>query len=259
MYLSHRPGVVALWSVLQAALLQRGVQAVPTALDWPHDVHAHWLMPELLLSQACGYPFIDDLAGKVQLVGCFAYDAPGCTGIQCQSLLVARQAHAQLGLEDFRGMRAAFNVNNSQSGYNAFRALVAPLAVGGRFFASALQTGSHAASVQAVREGRADLASIDCVSYAGLLRYTPQALDGLHIVGRTQAYPGLPLITSGTTSPADLQALQSALQALLSDAAAAPALASLGIVGFERADADMYQRCVAMREAAMGLGYPTLA
>jgi len=259
MYLANRPAVTALWDLLRQSLADAGLQHMPEALTWPDDYHAHWLKPDLLISQTCGYPFTDDLAGKVQLLGAFAYDAPHCSGIACRSVLIARAEHGHWGLQDFRGLRAAFNAPNSQSGYNAFRAKVAPLAANGQFFASALETGGHGASVAAVREGRADLASIDCVTYATLARYTPQATQGLCIVATTEAYPGLPLVTAKGTSAAEIAFMQSALRALMDSAAAQPILQALNIVGFEVPAPDVYQRCVDMRESAQALGYPLLA
>jgi ABC-type phosphate/phosphonate transport system substrate-binding protein len=259
MYLANRPAVAALWELLCEALAAGGLVDLPDTLTWPDDLHAHWLDPTLLLSQSCGYPYTDDLAGKVQLLGAFAYDAPQCSGIVCRSVLVARAEHGHLPLEGFRGLRAAFNVANSQSGYNAFRALVAPLAAGGRFFASALETGGHSASVAAVREGRADLAAIDCVTYAALARYTPRATDGLCIVATTEAYPGLPLVTAITTPKAEVLHMQNALRALTSSPQAASTLQALGIVGFEVPEPVVYQRCVDMRTSAHALGYPLLA
>jgi len=259
MYLANRPAVEALWEWLGQSLADSGLQRLPSTLTWPQDLHSHWLESDLLLSQTCGYPFTDDLAGKVQLLGTFVYDAPHCQGIECRSVLVARAEHGHLGLAGFRSLRAAFNVANSQSGYNAFRALVAPLARQGRFFAETLETGAHSASVDAVREARADIAAIDCVTYAGMQRYTPQATEGLCIVATTETYPGLPLITSMGTTAAEIAALQTALQLLLASAGAASTLRALGITGFETPAPRVYQRCVEMRESAQAWGYPRLA
>lgn len=259
MYLANKEAVSALWVLLRQRLDRAGLMHLAQELTWPQDYHAHWRETDLLLSQSCGYPFTDDLAGKVQLVGCFAYAAPQCDGIQCASVLVARQEHAPLKAEEFRGMRAAFNAPNSQSGYNAFRAWAAPLALGGRFFSSAMETGGHSASVLAVRTGRADLASIDCVTYAELGRYTPQATEGLDIVGTTPTYPGLPLITSNATSAADIAILRTAIRDLLASEEAGPTLQALAIVGFETPDPAIYQRCVEMCHFAKALGYSTLA
>ena len=258
MYLAHRPALEALWELLRQALAANGMGRLPADLTWPDNYHAHWLAPALLLSQTCGYPLTHGLAGQVQLVGCFAYGAPQCEGIFCRSVLVARSAHAHLALEGFRGLRVAFNAPDSQSGFNALRAMVAPLARGGRFFASALQTGGHSASVAAVRAGQADVAAIDCVTYAALQRYTPQAAQGLCVIGTTEAYPGLPLVTALATSAAEVALLQQALRAVVADPQAANTLEALGITGFETPDLGVYQRCVEMRESAEALGYSNL-
>jgi len=259
MYLANRNAVATLWDLLRQNLAEAGLQRLPQALRWPPDYPAHWLDPNLLISQTCGYPFTDDLAGKVQLLGAFAYDAPQCSGIACRSVLVARTEHGHLGLEGFHGLRAAFNAPNSQSGYNAFRALVAPLATQGRFFASAVETGGHSESVDAVREGRADLAAIDCVTYAALARYTPLATQGLRIIATTEDYPGLPLITAQGTSKTEIALMQSSLRSLMNSAQATPVLQALNILGFEVPEPGVYQRCVDMRETAQALGYPLLA
>ena len=149
MYLSKRQALLSLWDLLQTRLLHAGFDDLPETLDWPQDYPAHWRDPQLLLSQTCGYPLTHALAGAVQLVGVFRYDAPGCDGIFCSSQLVARTEYASRSLADFRGLRVAFNSDDSQSGYNALRAAVAPMAQRGRFFAEALSTGGHAASMAA--------------------------------------------------------------------------------------------------------------
>ena len=259
MYLSNRQAVQSVWELLAHRLAHAGIQDLPRALDWPQDYLAHWREPRLLLSQTCGYPLTHALAGAVQLIGLFTYSVPGSAGILCRSHLVARQEHAAYALADFRGLRAAFNSDDSQSGYNALRAAVAPLALQGRFFADVVETGSHAASLAAVQHRRADLAAIDCVTYAGLGRDMPQALAGLCIIGQTQPYPGLPLVTGRDTSASELLAVQTALAALVRDAAAAPALHALGIKGFETLPLARYQVCVDMRLHAAALGYPELA
>ena len=259
MYLSKRQAVLSLWEVLRTRLLQAGCGGMPRTLDWPEDLLAHWRDPQLLLGQTCGYPLTHALAGAVQLVGVFSYNAPGCYGIFCRSQLVARTEDAGRPLADFRGLRVAFNSDDSQSGYNALRAAVAPLAQDGRFFAEALATGGHAASMAAVQQGRADIAAIDCVTLDGLRRNMPQALDGLCTIGQTPAYPGLPLITGQSTSAAELRALQAVLAALVRDPAAADALAALGIVGFQTLPLDTYQVCIDMRLQAQALGYAELA
>jgi ABC-type phosphate/phosphonate transport system substrate-binding protein len=259
MYLGAPDAVQTLWTVLRQALVVAGEQPMPDSVIWPQDLHAHWLAQDLLLSQTCGYPLTHALQGQVQLLGCFRYAVPGCEGMDCRSVLIARDEHVHLKLEDFRERRVAFNSLDSQSGYNALRAGVAPLAQGGAFFASALETGSHRKSVDAVREGRADLAAIDCVTWALLQIYDAPATHGLCAIGHSAAYPGLPLITSLRTPPRQVQALRDGLHGLVSTPAAANALAQLRISGFETPHLAVYQRCIDMEREAMAQGYRVLA
>ena len=259
MYLGAPDAVQTLWTVLRQALAAAGEQPLPDSVAWPQDLHAHWLSPDLLLSQTCGYPLTHALQGKVQLLGCFRYAVPACEGMDCRSVLIARDEHAHLKLEDFRDQRAAFNSVDSQSGYNALRAGVAPLAQGGAFFASAVETGSHRGSVDAVREGRADLAAIDCVTWALLQKHDANATQGLCVIGHSEPYPGLPLITSLNAPLGQIQALRNGLRGLVGTPAAGTALAQLLISGFETPDLAVYQRCVDMERGAIDRGYPHLA
>ena len=259
MYLGAPDAVQTLWTVLHQALTLEGLQRLPDAVAWPQELHAHWLSPDLLLSQTCGYPLTHALQGQVQLVGCFRYAAPGCEGIDCRSVLIARDEHAHLKLDSFRHLRVAFNSADSQSGYNALRAMVAPLAQGGAFFVQALETGSHRGSVDAVREGRADLAAIDCVTWALLQKNTPQVTQGLQVVGFSAPYPGLPLVSASGTKAPTLAALQSALRAVVHKPTARASLDTLLITGFEIPALSVYQRCLAMEQEAFALGYPVLA
>lgn len=259
MYLGAPDAVQTLWTVLREALVLKGLQQLPEAISWPQDLHAHWRAPDLLLSQTCGYPLTHALQGQVQLLGCFRYAAPGCEGIYCRSVLIARKESAHLALEDFRNQRVAFNSTDSQSGYNALRALLAPLAQQGRFFSQALATGGHRLSVDAVREGRADLAAIDCVTWALLQMHDAAATEGLCAIGHSAPYPGLPLITSLHTPPEQVQALRHGLRGLVIAPAAAQALGQLLIEGFETPDLAVYQSCMEMERSAMASGYPQLA
>ena len=49
------------------------------------------------------------------------------------------------------------------------------------------------------------------VSLAGFNRHRPDITAGTRVLGETAAYPGLPLITSSTTTPATMAALREAL------------------------------------------------
>ena len=254
MYSAQRAAVVALWDGLAGQLRAARVAGVPHLLTWPDDLALHWTSPKLLLSQACGYPLVTVLDGRVQLVGAFHYDAPGCEGVFNRSQLVVRASDPARTLEDLRGLRVAINGTDSQSGYNALRALVLPLARQGRFFGTTHVTGAHQHSVMAVRDGLADVAAIDCVSLAGFQKYQPDICAGIRVLGQTAAYPGLPLITSIATAPATVAALRAAL----AWATQAPSMArvrdALFIRAFEPLQRADYQVCRDMRSKADAAG-----
>ena len=254
MYHVHRPAVAAMWDGLASHLRAAGVAGVAAALDWPDDMEAHWLAPDLLLSQTCGFPLVTSLEGRVQLVGGFHYDAPGCDGVRNRSQIVVRASDPAQTLEALRGRRVAINGTNSQSGYNSLRALVLPLARAGRFFGSTHVTGAHHLSLIAVRDGLADVAAIDCVSLAGFKRHRPDITAGTRVLCETAAYPGLPLITSSTTTPATLAALRNALAWMTQAPSMAQVRDDLFIRAFEALPIARYQVCRDMRDTATASG-----
>lgn len=258
MYLHSIEPVEKLWRRLAVGLANTAGSAVPPQLVWPTDYVGHWLAPNLLLSQACGFPLVTELAGKVRVVGAFRYRVAGCDGVYCRSALIARASDAANTLADFRGRSVAFNSVKSQSGYNSLRALVAPLAVGGKFFAHRLETGTHGKSVEAVRDGRADIASVDCVSLAGLHKVSPHITQGIRVIAYSHPYPGLPLITSLHTSEASLAALRAALSDAMLDPDLRTVLPDLFIDGFEPVELPAYQMCTDMRDRALALDCPAL-
>ncbi|HET8727404.1 MAG TPA: PhnD/SsuA/transferrin family substrate-binding protein, partial [Alphaproteobacteria bacterium] len=155
-----REATDAWWHGLAAALRREGLQGVPAALTRSPDPATDWTDLDLLLSQACGYPLVHDFADRLQPVATPRYAVPGCEGaLYCSRIVVGRASPAER-LEDLRGRVCAVNGWDSQSGWNALAAAAASLAPDGRFFAGALVTGSHAASLAAVAEGRAAVAAI---------------------------------------------------------------------------------------------------
>ncbi len=258
MYASPGNAVQDFAQALRAELRQRlpatWAERVPQTLEWPTDYLAHWLSPALLLSQSCGYPLTHALQGKVQLLGTFVYAVPGAEGIHCRSQIIRRREDTRDTLPAFRGSTVAYNGRDSQSGYNALRALIAPLAEQGRFFSDALETGAHLQSIRAVLDGRADIAAIDAVTWALALEAEPQWAHALTAWTDTAPYPGLPLITS-THTPAEVVAhLQNALHTVATAAPYAATRAPLHIAGFVKTTPEDYAVCRAMEKQAAALG-----
>jgi ABC-type phosphate/phosphonate transport system substrate-binding protein len=239
-----------------AAHLERHGSAIAAELLQPDDLAAHWREPDLLLSQTCGYPLLS-LPSQVRVVATPAYAAPGCDGAFYRSALVVRHDHPAAGLAALRDGVCAINSRDSNSGMNLLRAAIAPLANRTRFFRHVLETGSHAASLDAVATGRADLAAIDCVTFALLQQHRPALTSMIRILGWTETAPGLPLITAGSVALRDR--LREALAAVASDPAFEPIRRALLIDRFVVLPDDAYRSIQASEDQAIAAGYPILA
>jgi ABC-type phosphate/phosphonate transport system substrate-binding protein len=245
----------AVWAAMAERLRAEGIDA-PGELARGVELEAMWRDPGLILGQTCGYPYWRGLRDVVRVVATPVYAFEGCEGPRHCSFLVGRRDDPRAELADFRGARAAINARDSNTGMNLFRAAVAPLAGGHPFFAEVVAGGAHARSLEAVASGAADVAAIDCVSFALLARERPELVGSVKILARTPESPGLPLITSPAT---DLPALRRALFATLEDPALKADLAVLGWVGAEILDFSVYARVAELEQAAIALGYPELA
>ncbi len=249
----------AWWQGLARAFRTEGVDDVPDSLDRgsPHD--HRWYRSDLLFSQTCGYPLTHALAGKVRLVATPAYDAEGCAGSYYCSSIVVRADDPARGLADLRGARCAFNSTDSQSGYSALRAVVAPLSRDGEFFGSAVETGSHGASLAMVAKGDADICAVDCVSLALLRRHRASALSDLRELCRSPSAPGLPYVTRGSASDELVRRLQTGLRRALADRELTPVRKQLLIAGADELPAAAYQQILTLEAAALRQGYPLVA
>jgi len=232
-----------------------GFIEVPYGLDRAGDYKAQWTEPDLLFAQTCGYPLVSFLKGQVRYVATPTYGAPHCLGHRYCSLLLVRADDPARALPDLRGRRAAINRPYSQSGYNALRHAVAPLARGGRFFGEVIETGGHGASAAAVRESRADVAAMDAVTHALLARQRPDDLAGLRVIGRTATAPNLPFITRGAASDEEVERLRLALAETFADRALAEARDALLLTGVTVLPEGSYDVILGMEAAAEAQGY----
>ncbi|ESY32365.1 MULTISPECIES: PhnD/SsuA/transferrin family substrate-binding protein [unclassified Mesorhizobium] len=186
------------------------------------DHHQLWLHPALLFAQTCWGPMELGLNKHVQVVGQPSYDAyEGGQGELYSSALVMRTGEgsevrspadgkALLPLDLMRGKRFTYNSLDSMSGIIA---LARDLQAAGEsldIFSSRSESGGHRGSIVAVAEGKADIAAIDCESWALAQRFEPAA-NAVKVVGWTARRKGLPYITARTTPEKTLKALREAL------------------------------------------------
>ena len=190
--------VDALWAAIYWGLRDAGIDA-PEGVWRPDRPEDLWTHPDLLIGEMCGYQIVNELRGRVDVLGVLDRGVDGCEPGDYRSVLVCRDDDPAVGLEDFRDRTVAVNGHRSQSGYGALVHEVAPLAVDGRFFDSEVTTGSHRGSMRAVADGRADVAAIDEVSWRLGLDHEP-VVDRLRVVAWTEPTPGVPLVTSWTNA-----------------------------------------------------------
>ena len=242
----------ALWRAMAGQLRVRGFAEVPDALDRRRPLPALWRDPALLVGQTCGFPLVHDLANHVVPVGTPVYAVPGCSGPSYRSALIARVDDSRRSVSAFSGAPVAVNSFDSQSGWNALAHAVGGQA-GATVLGPVILTGGHAGSIHAVANGRADWAAIDAVTWHLIARHTPEAVAGVVRFGWTAAVPGLPLVTAGGRSTAEVGAIADAIAAALASPDTAPARAALGIAGVERLGFPAYEAVKAMARATSHL------
>jgi ABC-type phosphate/phosphonate transport system substrate-binding protein len=183
---------------------------VTLELDRNPDHFAAWHRDDLFFSQTCGYPFSHEFKDLLKYIGTPHYAVPGCEGATYCSFIFAR---VDQPLDAFRGGIAAVNNPDSMSGMLALKLAFAPFAREGRFFASAIESGSHVNSMIAVRDGLADVCAIDAVCVALARRYRPDHLEGLVEIARSPSVPALPYVTRS----GDIDAMRAVLVAAFAD------------------------------------------
>jgi ABC-type phosphate/phosphonate transport system substrate-binding protein len=254
-----RPALDALWAGLARHLAREGVPDVPRSLSRAAPAGAVWSSPDLLLSQCCGYDLLHGFAGALRALATPCYRAPGCAGSAYASVVVVAEGSPARGLEDLRGGVCAINAWNSHSGMSALRALLAPLSKDGRFFARIEVSGSHRASLAMVARREADVAAIDCVVHALLVRHRPAAVAGTRPLGRTPPAPAPPFVTRTSAGEATVARLRAALLRAFDDPALEATRTDLLLAGIEVLPPAAYARIKAFERFAARRGYPVLA
>jgi ABC-type phosphate/phosphonate transport system substrate-binding protein len=153
----------------------------------------------LVFGHTCGYPLMTRLKADFTPFCVPLFDVPGTNG-RCYSsrFIVSRESDISW-LEQSQGRVAAVNTPDSNSGMNVLRHAVAKLGLkdlnaAGRFFSRILASGGHLYSLQAVANGEADIAAIDCVSYQLIEDHWPQLVSQVQTIGYSVETCGLPFV-----------------------------------------------------------------
>ncbi|NUS20851.1 MAG: PhnD/SsuA/transferrin family substrate-binding protein [Mesorhizobium sp.] len=207
----------------------------PDELDFP----ALWLSPALLFGQTCWGPMELGLARHVQVIAQPNYDAfEGGQGELYSSALVMaadggssvaspRDGKALIPIDLLRGRRFTFNNPDSMSGLIGLTRDLEAMGESLDIFASRSESGGHRSSIVAIAEGRADIAAIDCQSWALAQRFEPAARE-VKVVGWTARRKGLPYITARTTPAPIIAAMREAGAAVEGGASEQPLVQRVG-------------------------------
>ena len=222
----RRAEVDAQWVVVRDFLRARSVEAPEALTRETGDLLEFWKRSDLLFSQTCWGPMEEGLADFVQVLGQPRYDGVvGGRGELYSSAIVMRRedaesdtdvpapedGRARLPLDLMRGLRLAYNVPDSLSGFIGISRDLQAAGSGVGIFSRLVETGGHRASIRAVSSGSADIAAIDCLSWKLARKYEPPA-RGLAVVGWTGKRKGLPFITAKDTPAEVVAALRDALE-----------------------------------------------
>ena len=254
-----RQATDTLWAGLARLLRSHDLPNIPDQLDRSTPLDRQWRADDLLLSQCCGYPLVYRFADSLQVVATPHYAAEGCAGPRYRSAIIVRRGDPAGSIAGLRGRRCAINSRHSHSGMNALRAHAAGAAENGRLFAEIVETGGHGASIEAVVQDKADVAAIDCVTFALLRRHTPEAVDRVQVLEWTESAPGLPFVTAAARRADEVDTLRRALSDAMADPALASAREALLLDGISVLSEDAYSEIRHFEESAAALGYPELA
>jgi len=216
-----------------ASRVNHTIPEVPLHLSWDIDVGVSWKDPELGLGQTCGWPLVTTLRDSVKVIGAFSCAGinQGIPGPFYQSVIIQRV--------NYTGplYRAAVNSKSSFSGYIS---LLEAFNQEKTWDGEVIVTGSHVASINAVRTGQADVASIDGLTWQFQLRDSPSTVAGLHILTHGPVVPCLPLITHGTATTTEVLAWRQTITEVVSHSSLRHVLDVLMISDFQAMDNEFY-------------------
>jgi ABC-type phosphate/phosphonate transport system substrate-binding protein len=109
-----------------------------------------------------------------------------------------------------------------------------------------------------VASGEADIAAIDCVSFAHFQRLYPAVVSQVRILSWTPSGPSLPFITARSASDEVVRMLRSALADVFDDDGLAPVREQLLLSGVDLQPTEGFDEVLALERRAVEEGYPTI-
>lgn len=215
--------------------------------------------PRLFLGHTCGYPLMKHLKDQVTPFCVPVFDVPGSDGKLYSSRFIVAANSTIEALDECRGKIAAMNAADSNSGMNVLRYAIAKYNPSAAFFSRVVQTGGHLHSLEAVADGTADVAAIDCVSFQLIQDHWPELIDQVRSIGFSAKTSGLPFVLpKSNIRDADLELLVDNLNQALANTPET-IRNRLHLLRFEPVVLEDYQSIVDLETFAIDSGYPHLS
>ncbi len=241
------------WSGLTSYLQEEGVSQLPQKLNRTIPYEKQWSSSNFLFGQACGYDVVLSYKHCLRLLGTPRYEAKGCSSSNYKSFIVVHKDSPIQSLPELFGKHCVINNPTSHSGMNSLRLLIAPFARENHFFEQVSVSGSHENSLLSIQKGAADVAAIDCVSYALFQKYRQDLLASIKIIAQTPSLPSPPYVT-GKQTPEDLvDKLQSALAKTMQDSQLKKIRQNLLLEGIDFLTLDCYEPMIPFPTGAKNL------
>jgi ABC-type phosphate/phosphonate transport system substrate-binding protein len=214
--------------------------------------------PALFFGHTCGYPLMMRLRDQVTPFCVPVFDVPGAEGKLYSSHFIVGADSDIESIAQAEGKIAAMNNRDSNSGMNVFRRAIACCSQSGEFFSKVVETGGHLHSLEAVADGRADIAAIDCVSYQLIKDHWPELVKQVRSIGYSAQTCGLPFVLpnnifESTDTGLIVENLNQALTMVPDQVRDV-----LHLLGFEAVEFSDYQGIVDLENFAQAHGYPEL-
>ena len=197
------------------------------------DLMRHWLGAGMLLSQTCGLPFIEELHTSVNVVGTPLWTDVSDDRGRYRTVIVVPESLGITSIDQAVGLRAVVNNTQSLSGWCSLGIALANATNDSAVATPYVQSGGHAASLQMLQDGDADIASIDSATYRLLSRHRPALVENVRVIGYGPAVPATPIIVS-KSSTVDADELYRVVSEVFGRSELQAALGNIGICGFVR-------------------------
>ena len=262
MYSVNAQTATAWRKLLEWVIDRAGVAAEAIDYPAPDPIASLWARPDLGCAFMCGYPYA--LAAPKPALLAAPVPSPGAYGGKpvYWSDIVVRADAAWVELSDVFGHRLAYTIEDSQSGYQAARELLAPYARehGDRLFAATvgpLLTPRRVA--EAILAGEADAGPLDSYAHDLIRAHEPELAAQLKTIATTAPTPIPPLVAAPGIAAAAIEHLRAALLAIAQADELRSVRSALLLDRFVLVDSEDYAVLLERARAADRLGYPRLA